>query len=149
MLQATKYKRVFDPRVPIQFKEINLVKKTLRKSFWGAMILLTLSGSALTHAAGLTPAETKAIAEEGYIFGLPLVMNYAIMNEYAVDKNSNRSRHRSTRSRTSRASLPTKTLRSSARTAIRLTQCPGWTCVPNLLLSQFLMLKRAVTTLHN
>ena len=53
------------------------------------MILLTLSGSALTHAAGLTPAETKAIAEEGYIFGLPLVMNYAIMNEYAVDKNSN------------------------------------------------------------
>ncbi len=65
------------------------MKKTLRKSFWGGMILLTLSGSALTHAAGLTPAETKAIAEEGYIFGLPLVMNYAIMNEYAVDKNSN------------------------------------------------------------
>src|SRR5437762_8876636 len=31
-------------------------------------------------------AETKAIAEEGFIFGLPLVMNYAVMYEYAVDK---------------------------------------------------------------
>jgi hypothetical protein len=30
--------------------------------------------------------ETKAIAEEGFIYGLPIVMNYAVMNEYAVDK---------------------------------------------------------------
>ena len=30
-------------------------------------------------------AATKAIAEEGFIFGLPLVMNYAVMNEFAVD----------------------------------------------------------------
>ncbi|MDM0001420.1 DUF1254 domain-containing protein [Variovorax sp. J22P240] len=30
--------------------------------------------------------ETKAIAEEAFIYGLPLVMNYAVMNEYAVDK---------------------------------------------------------------
>jgi hypothetical protein len=33
-------------------------------------------------------AETKAIAEEGFIYGLPLVMNYAVMNEFVVDKNS-------------------------------------------------------------
>jgi hypothetical protein len=33
-------------------------------------------------------AETKAIAEEGFIFGLPIVMNYAVMYEYAVDKRS-------------------------------------------------------------
>ena len=33
-------------------------------------------------------AETKAIAEEGFIYGLPIVMNYAVMNEFAVDKNS-------------------------------------------------------------
>jgi len=32
--------------------------------------------------------EAKAIAEEGFIFGLPLVMNYAVMQEFAVDKNS-------------------------------------------------------------
>jgi hypothetical protein len=30
--------------------------------------------------------QTKAIAEEGFIYGLPIVMNYAVMNEYAVDK---------------------------------------------------------------
>jgi hypothetical protein len=33
-------------------------------------------------------AETKAIAEEGFIYGLPIVMNYAVMYEYSVDKNS-------------------------------------------------------------
>lgn len=30
-------------------------------------------------------AQTKAIAEEGFIYGLPLVMSYAVMYEYAVD----------------------------------------------------------------
>ncbi len=33
-------------------------------------------------------AETKAIAEEAFIYGLPLVMNYAVMNEFVVDKSS-------------------------------------------------------------
>ena len=33
-------------------------------------------------------AETKAMAEEGFVYGLPIVMNYAVMYEYAVDKNS-------------------------------------------------------------
>src|SRR5206468_11067663 len=28
------------------------------------------------------------IAEEGFIYGLPLVMNYAVMNEFAVDTKS-------------------------------------------------------------
>ncbi len=32
--------------------------------------------------------EAKDIAEDGFIYGLPLVMNYAIMYEYAVDRNS-------------------------------------------------------------
>jgi hypothetical protein len=33
-------------------------------------------------------AETKAIAEEGFIYGLPIVMNYAVMYEFCVDKDS-------------------------------------------------------------
>src|SRR5438067_3772458 len=41
-----------------------------------------------TRAAALTPAETKAIAEEAFIYGLPIVMNYGVMYEYAVDRNS-------------------------------------------------------------
>ena len=32
--------------------------------------------------------ETKAIAEEAFIYGLPLVMNYAVMHEYCVDPQS-------------------------------------------------------------
>ena len=32
--------------------------------------------------------ETKAIAEAGFIYGLPIVMNYAVMYEYVVDHNS-------------------------------------------------------------
>jgi hypothetical protein len=48
------------------------------------------AGLALTtaRAADLTPAETKAIAEEGFIYGLPIVMNYAVMYEFAVDTKS-------------------------------------------------------------
>jgi len=33
-------------------------------------------------------ADTKAIAEEAFIYGLPIVMNYAVMNEFVLDKNS-------------------------------------------------------------
>ena len=33
-------------------------------------------------------AEVTAIAEEGFIYGLPLVMNYGVMYEFVIDKNS-------------------------------------------------------------
>ncbi|MEQ8790822.1 MAG: DUF1254 domain-containing protein [Pirellulaceae bacterium] len=39
-------------------------------------------------AASLSLEETRAIAEEGFIYGLPIVMNYAVMYEYSVDKDS-------------------------------------------------------------
>ncbi len=44
--------------------------------------------NALDAGPGPSIAETKAIAEEGFIYGLPIVMNYAVMYEYAVDRNS-------------------------------------------------------------
>ena len=37
------------------------------------------------RAVDVTPAEAQAIAEEGFIYGLPLVMNYAVMNELVLD----------------------------------------------------------------
>ena len=65
---------------------------------WAAMVstiaLLTAGcgkNDQTVHAKDLTTpgvAATKAIAEEGFIYGLPLVMNYAIMQEHAVDKSS-------------------------------------------------------------
>ncbi len=52
----------------------------------------TISQAEKTDAAKGVAApsieETKAIAEEGFIYGLPIVMNYAVMYEYAVDRNS-------------------------------------------------------------
>ena len=61
------------------------MKTTRKLSFIAAAFA---AGLALTtvRAADLTPAETKAIAEEGFIYGLPIVMNYAVMYEYSVDK---------------------------------------------------------------
>ena len=45
--------------------------------------------------------EAKDIAEEGFIYGLPIVMNYAVMYEYAVDRNSGQYKAPFNRSRTS------------------------------------------------
>nr|WP_223550907.1 DUF1254 domain-containing protein [Pseudomonas sp. A-B-19] len=61
---------------------------TLPRTFGCAMILLASLGFTHAQAADITPAETKAIAEEGYIYGLPIVMNYGTLHEYAVDKSS-------------------------------------------------------------
>jgi hypothetical protein len=71
----------------------------VRTALAGAIAVTILTGSAAlttARAADITPAdspaavltkeETKAIAEEGFIYGLPVVMNYAVMFEYAVDK---------------------------------------------------------------
>src|SRR6478672_10003289 len=53
-----------------------------------AVALVSALAFTNVRAADLTPAETKAIAEEGFVYGLPIVMGYAVMYEYAVDKNS-------------------------------------------------------------
>ena len=41
-----------------------------------------------SSAVVLTKEEIKTIAEEGFIYGLPIVMNYGVLYEYCVDKNS-------------------------------------------------------------
>ena len=53
-------------------------------------ILLASAAQAVQPAGISAPsiAETRAIAEEGFIYGLPIVMNYAVMYAYAVDKDS-------------------------------------------------------------
>lgn len=62
------------------------MKSTLLKVLASTMVLVATFTSA--PAADITPTEAKAIAEEGFIYGLPIVMNYAVMYEYSVDKNS-------------------------------------------------------------
>jgi hypothetical protein len=55
--------------------------KTIIATTVAAVLALTA-----VRATDITPTETKAIAEEGFIYGLPIVMNYAVMYAYAVDK---------------------------------------------------------------
>ncbi len=47
---------------------------------------ISMAERAQKNAPGF--AETRAIAEEGFIYGLPIVMNYAVMYENIVDRNS-------------------------------------------------------------
>src|SRR5713101_2871817 len=63
----------------------------LRSAALAAMSVATtkpVPASAQAKAEWPCIIEAKAIAEEGFIYGLPIVMNYAVMYEYSVDKNS-------------------------------------------------------------
>ncbi len=58
-----------------------------------ATLLIVSPGNALSQAEQSGKSwpnifESKAIAEEGFIYGLPIVMNYAVMYQYVVDHNS-------------------------------------------------------------
>ena len=58
---------------------------------WRGAALVAALAVAATAASAQTapsPKETKAIAEEAIIYGLPLSMYYKIMNQYAIDKDS-------------------------------------------------------------
>ena len=77
-------------------------------------------------------AEIKAIAEEGFIYGLPIVMNYAVMYEYCVDKDSGQYKGPFNQIANEAVSSPTRIRQSSRRTATRRIRCCGWTFGPNL-----------------
>ena len=69
-----------------------LTKRDLLRSAALAAITATTAKSipALAQTSADRPGFLKAkdIAEAGFIFGLPIVMNYGVMYEYAVDRNS-------------------------------------------------------------
>lgn len=67
-----------------------------RREFLGSSALVALTAATMVSAPVGAQTSTdrpgffgaKDIAEEGFIYGLPIVMNYAVMYEYAVDRNS-------------------------------------------------------------
>ncbi|HYS87843.1 MAG TPA: DUF1254 domain-containing protein [Bradyrhizobium sp.] len=70
-----------------------ITKRDLLRSAALAAIVATTAksvpASAQTKVEWPNLIEAKAIAEEGFIYGLPVVMNYAVMYEFSVDtKNS-------------------------------------------------------------
>ena len=73
----------------------------------------------------------KAIAEEGFIYGLPLVMNYAVMQEFAVDTKSGQFKAPFNEINNQHRVATPRTRRSSHRTATHLTRCCGLTYVRN------------------
>jgi hypothetical protein len=63
----------------------------LRSAALAALIVTTTTpvpANAQAKAEWPDIREAKAIAEEGFIYGLPIVMNYAVMYEFAIDRNS-------------------------------------------------------------
>jgi hypothetical protein len=91
------------PACKLELEIMNtVIRKASIRAIGALFAILALSaceqkGDAVTEAkqadkaAGIAApgiAETRAIAEEGFIYGLPIVMNYAVMYEYAVDRNS-------------------------------------------------------------
>jgi len=69
-----------------------LTKRELLRSAALAALIVTTTTPVPTNAQAKAEwpdiREAKAIAEEGFIYGLPIVMNYAVMYEYSVDRNS-------------------------------------------------------------
>jgi hypothetical protein len=64
------------------------MKRTRILDLIGAAALVCATALTNVLAANLTPAESKAVAEEGFIYGLPIVMNYLAMYQIRIDKNS-------------------------------------------------------------
>lgn len=69
-----------------------LTKRDLLRSAAFAAIAVTTTKPAPVHAQAGNDLSNffkiKDIAESGFIYGLPIVMNYAVMYDYAVDRNS-------------------------------------------------------------
>ena len=63
-------------------------KRELLKSFALASLAAPFSGVALADEARPGFFAAKDLAEAGLIFGLPIVMNYAVLHEFVIDKNS-------------------------------------------------------------
>src|ERR1700729_3362158 len=69
-----------------------LTKRDLLRSAALAAITASTAKSVSVHAQTTADRpgffKAKDIAEEGFIFGLPIVMNYGVMYDYVVDRNS-------------------------------------------------------------
>ena len=53
-----------------------------------AALLCSPMASANPRRPRLSPAEAQAIAEEGFIYGLPMVMDYAVMYDFVINRDS-------------------------------------------------------------
>jgi hypothetical protein len=110
-----------------------LTKRDLLRS--GALTAITLttakSGLVLAQTSADRPGffKSKDIAEAGFIYGLPIVMNYAVMYEYAIDRNSGQFKAPFNQIKNEPPSSRTKIQPLYRQTATRPIHSCGWTCV--------------------
>ena len=77
---------IADQRDPLPFAQLRHGTAALSPERQIELIDGVGDGGGFSGVPAPSLEQTKAIAEEGFIYGLPLVMNYAVMHEYAVDK---------------------------------------------------------------
>jgi hypothetical protein len=63
-----------------------ITRRAVASTLPAAIVAARMASTA--HAADVPPAEVAATAEEAFIYGFPLVMNYGVMYEYFIDKAS-------------------------------------------------------------
>src|ERR1700733_11880505 len=91
--------------------------------------------------------KAKDIAEAGFIYGLPIVMGYGVMYEFALDRNSGQFKAPFNQiANAANSYSPTKTPPLSRRTATRLIQSYGWTCGRSRSCFRFRQWTRSGTT---
>ena len=97
------------------------MRTTMRMSVLLAFAVLAAMPTSAQENAG--KVETKQIAEEAFIYGFPLVMNYAVFYDYFIDRSA------------AGYKAPTctrrRTKRSLRRTVTRLIRSSAWTFGPS------------------
>ena len=87
--------------------------KTQMLRFLGSSVTLVLAVGSMLDMAHAQADRGAKIAEQAFIYGFPMVMNYAVFYQYFIDKSDPSStRLRSTRSGTRRTCLHTRTQQS-------------------------------------
>ena len=63
---------------------------SIRRIF-AALVLASVSAPSLSQQpqqSALAVRELQAVAEEAYLYGFPMIVNYKVMYEYAIDRSS-------------------------------------------------------------
>jgi hypothetical protein len=76
----------------------------------------------------LAPDETRQIAEEAFIYGFPMVMNYAVFYDYFIDQSSPAFKAPLNQIWNAATYIRRRTPQSSRPTATRRIRSSAWTC---------------------
>lgn len=127
-----------------------LTKRDLLRSAAVAVIVAPIVKSAPAEAQNKADwphlLEAKDIAEEGFIYGLPIVMNYAVMQEYAVDRNSGQFKAPFNEIKNLHHVATPEDTAVITPNSDTPTRCCGWICARNPWLSRCRRSKGTATT---